>query len=184
MRFSGALIGIAAVTLALVALIIPKHHRDDYAPNPELLAQIKAQESALTALEEKKARIVDNLLDLGNADAQTHIGGYSEDQVKALLARQADSAKQIIGVTQEEVQMLGSQLALSQQMLRDFLDRRQKEQEEEKQDRRVHLIMMAVITFCTIFLFWYSLRSRSVPTWTQEVLKVAAGAVFAGWFPK
>lgn len=184
MRFSGALIGLAAVALALLSLITPKHLPDNYDPNPKLLGQMAERESAIEALEEKKVEILDHSI-LGNADAEVHIGGYSEDQVKTLLAAQAASAKQVTDVTQQQVKLLQSQLELAQQMLRDFQDRRQKEQEDEKLDHRFHLMMMTIITFCAISLLWYVLRSgSSVPRWTQEILKVAAGAICAGWFPK
>jgi hypothetical protein len=72
--------------------------------------------------------------------------------------------------------------------MRRSLDRQQaqakEEKDEDRADRRMHMLGMSIITLVTIALGWFALKSPLTPPWAQDILKVAAGAIFSGWFAK
>lgn len=58
------------------------------------------------------------------------------------------------------------------------------EKEREAREKRWRSWGMAAVTLAAIVLGWFTFRNPAAPDWAREVLKIAAGAIFAGWFGK
>ena len=88
---------------------------------------------------------------------------YSEMALQQVVQR-ADAAQAQADKWEDEVKVLHAQ------------------QEADAKDKRVHLIMMVVLTGAAAVLILVALRSKSMPDWAKDIAKTAAGAIIAAWF--
>lgn len=72
----------------------------------------------------------------------------------------------------------------AEQAFTSLRDSVREEKEREAREKRWRLIGMGFVTIASVVLAVFTFRNPAAPDWAKEVLKVAAGAIFAGWFGK
>lgn len=165
-NFSGATLSALGILFALIALAGPTLF--NIHPHPGAI--VSASHSYPSVSLEIDPKVVNQMLSGCNAT--------SKGQAKALLDTQMKFCAATVQQVEQRAKSADAQASAWERQVAVL----NAEKEAERQQKRTSTIVMIVLTGLTVVLFIVAYRSANVPEWAKDVIKIAAGAVFAGWF--